>query len=48
MNQLFQLGYDLASNGYPWRKYPPGFEPHRGGKDPGPPGNPAVPTASSP
>ena len=29
MNQLFQLGYDLACCGYPWRKYPPGFEPFR-------------------
>jgi hypothetical protein len=27
MNQLFQLGYDLACCGYHWRKYPPGFEP---------------------
>jgi hypothetical protein len=32
MNQLFQLGYDLACRGFPWRKYPPGFEPIRGGK----------------
>jgi hypothetical protein len=31
MNQLFQLGYDLACCGYPWRKYPPGFEPDRMG-----------------
>jgi len=30
MNQLFQLGYDLACCGYPWKKYPPGFEPHKG------------------
>jgi len=48
MNQLFQLGYNLASQGYPWKKYPPGFEPDRGGKEPGPPGKPVVPTSSSP
>ena len=48
MNQLFQLGYDLACCGYPWRKYPPGFEPCRSGEQPGPPGKPAVPTKSSP
>ena len=48
MNQLFQLGYNLASCGYPWKKYPPGFEPDRGGKDPGPLGKPVLPTASSP
>jgi predicted acylesterase/phospholipase RssA len=29
MNRLFQLGYDLASRGFAWRKYPPGFEPRR-------------------
>ncbi|MCK8603414.1 patatin-like phospholipase family protein [Desulfoferrobacter suflitae] len=27
MNQLFQLGYQLARRGQPWRKYPPGYEP---------------------
>jgi hypothetical protein len=32
MNQLFQLGYDLACCGFPWRKYPPGFEPSRAEK----------------
>jgi hypothetical protein len=32
MNRLFQLGYDLACCGHPWRKYPPGFEPCRGGE----------------
>jgi predicted acylesterase/phospholipase RssA len=32
MNRLFQLGYDLASRGFAWRKYPPGFEPCRGGQ----------------
>ena len=26
MNQLFSLGYDLGSRGYPWMKYPPGLE----------------------
>jgi hypothetical protein len=25
MKQLFQLGYDLARNGYPWEKAPPGM-----------------------
>jgi len=25
MRQLFQLGYDLAKNGYDWAKQPPGF-----------------------
>jgi len=25
MRQLFQLGYDLAQNGYDWTKVPPGF-----------------------
>ena len=48
MNQLFELGYDLACCGFPWRKYPPGFEPCRSGEQPGPPGQPAVPTKSSP
>ncbi len=27
MNKLFQLGYQLACCGQPWRKYPPGYEP---------------------
>jgi patatin-like phospholipase len=26
MRELFQLGYDMASKGYPWEKAPPGFE----------------------
>jgi hypothetical protein len=26
MNELFQLGYDMAVAGYPWQKAPPGFE----------------------
>ncbi len=26
MNALFDYGYQLARNGYPWRKLPPGFE----------------------
>jgi hypothetical protein len=39
MNQLFQLGYNLACCGFSWRKYPPGFEPNRGGKQPGSPGH---------
>jgi hypothetical protein len=28
MNQLFELGYEMASQGYPWMKYPPGFDPN--------------------
>ncbi len=27
MNQLFDLGYDMALKGYPWMKYPPFFDP---------------------
>lgn len=26
MNKLFDLGYRMAKNGYPWHKAPPGFE----------------------
>ncbi len=26
MGKLFDLGYQLAKNGYPWEKAPPGFE----------------------
>lgn len=26
MNELFQLGYDMAVAGYPWHKAPPGFD----------------------
>ena len=26
MNALYQLGYELASKGYPWNKRPPGVE----------------------
>jgi predicted acylesterase/phospholipase RssA len=28
MNQLFDLGYEMASKGYPWMKHPPGFDPN--------------------
>jgi predicted acylesterase/phospholipase RssA len=27
MNRLFNLGFELAQKGYPWKKYPPLFEP---------------------
>ncbi len=27
MNALFDLGYEMASRGYPWLKHPPGFDP---------------------
>lgn len=27
MQKLFSLGYEMARNGYPWGKYPPGYEP---------------------
>ena len=26
MSKLFDLGYEMAKNGYPWKKLPPGFE----------------------
>jgi predicted acylesterase/phospholipase RssA len=26
MKQLYELGYNMAKNGYPWEKAPPGFE----------------------
>lgn len=26
MGKLFELGYEMAQNGFPWRKSPPGFE----------------------
>lgn len=26
MSKLFDLGYEMAKNGYPWKKAPPGFE----------------------
>ena len=25
MKELFQVGYNLAVNGYPWAKVPPGY-----------------------
>lgn len=28
MQKLFDLGYDMAKNGYPWDKYPPGYQPN--------------------
>jgi hypothetical protein len=27
MNRLFDLGFEMARQGYPWKKYPPLFEP---------------------
>lgn len=27
MKKLFNLGYEMARNGYPWQKYPPGYQP---------------------
>lgn len=27
MQKLFNLGYEKARNGYPWEKYPPGYQP---------------------
>jgi hypothetical protein len=27
MNQLFDYAYDLSKDGYPWKKYPPGYVP---------------------
>jgi len=29
MRKLFQLGHDMAFDGYPWEKYPPGLDPSR-------------------
>jgi predicted acylesterase/phospholipase RssA len=31
MNQLFYYAYNLAKKGYPWSKYPPHFNPVKGG-----------------
>ncbi len=27
MQKLFNLAYEMAKNGYPWEKYPPGYKP---------------------
>jgi predicted acylesterase/phospholipase RssA len=27
MKQLYELGYEMAADGYPWEKYPPGINP---------------------
>lgn len=27
MNQLYDVGFKMAKNGYPWKKYPPGYSP---------------------
>ncbi len=35
MNQLFDLGYDMAVKGYPWMKHPPFFNPAPIFKPPG-------------
>ena len=32
MGKLFDYGYKLARNGYPWEKYPPGFMPETAAK----------------
>lgn len=34
MNALFEVGYDLARDGYPWQKTPPGFEVAEAGAQP--------------
>jgi hypothetical protein len=34
MNALFQVGYDMASHGYPWTKHPPDYNPNPGGPAP--------------
>lgn len=46
MNKLFQLGYQLACCGQPWRKYPPGYEPAPLGEQPDSPGSPMAPQES--
>ena len=43
MNQLFDLGYDMAVKGFPWMKYPPFFDPKPVFKAPK-----ALPPAASP
>lgn len=30
MQKLFNRGYEMARNGYPWQKYPPGYQPATG------------------
>ena len=35
MNALFQVGYQMASRGYPWSKYPPDFNPGKYDQKPG-------------
>ena len=47
MNKLFQLGYQLACCGQPWRKYPPGYEPAPYGEQPDSPDSPMAPQESS-
>ena len=34
MKALFQVGYDMASRGYPWTKHPPDYSPAREGSEP--------------
>ncbi len=34
MQKLFNLGYEMARNGYPWEKYPPGYEPEAASSNP--------------
>jgi hypothetical protein len=34
MTQLFDRGHDLATKGYPWQKYPPGYGPDPADKTP--------------
>jgi predicted acylesterase/phospholipase RssA len=34
MNALFQVGYNMASHGYPWTKHPPDYSPTREGSTP--------------
>ena len=47
MNKLFQLGYQLACCGQPWRKYPPGYEPAPLGEQPDVPDSATAPRESS-
>ena len=30
MNELFDVGYAMAREGYPWEKYPPDYNPDDG------------------
>lgn len=47
MNALFELGYNLGKNGYPWAKFPPGYQELGVGPTLDTSGGPASQSASS-